>query len=107
MSRRATRRATSSSPWWTARNRSGLVAQGSDNSERRGLFDASSLGGVGGGADDQRLFEAFLNYLRTDSRFYHTSAADLLAGYRDICKQVDPWLPRLFGRLPRLRDTAA
>ncbi|MHC4827996.1 MAG: DUF885 domain-containing protein, partial [Planctomycetota bacterium] len=46
--------------------------------------------------------KAFLNYLRTDPRFYHTSAESLLAEYRDICKQVDPWLPRLFGRLPRL-----
>jgi uncharacterized protein (DUF885 family) len=57
---------------------------------------------VSGGGDDQRLFKAFLDYLRTDPRFYHTSAEALLAGYRDICKQVDPWLPRLFGRLPRL-----
>ncbi|MHC4081785.1 MAG: DUF885 domain-containing protein [Planctomycetota bacterium] len=57
---------------------------------------------VAGGGDEQRLFKAFLNYLRTDPRFYHTSAESLLAEYRDICKQVDPWLPRLFGRLPRL-----
>jgi len=57
---------------------------------------------VSGEGDDQRLFEAFLNYLRTDPRFYHTSAEALLAGYRDIAKQVDPWLPRLFGTLPRL-----
>jgi uncharacterized protein (DUF885 family) len=57
---------------------------------------------VSGEGDDQRLFQAFLNYLRTDPRFYHTSAEALLAGYRDIAKQVDPWLPRLFGTLPRL-----
>jgi len=57
---------------------------------------------VSGESDDQRLFQAFLNYLRTDPRFYHTSAEALLAGYRDIAKQVDPWLPRLFGTLPRL-----
>jgi uncharacterized protein (DUF885 family) len=54
------------------------------------------------GGDDQRLFDAFLNYLRTDPRFYHSTAEALLAGYRDISKQVDPWLPRLFGTLPRL-----
>ncbi|MHC4318871.1 MAG: DUF885 domain-containing protein [Planctomycetota bacterium] len=51
---------------------------------------------------EQRLFKAFLDYLRTDPRFYHTSEAALLAGYRDICKQVDAWLPRFFGTLPRL-----
>jgi uncharacterized protein (DUF885 family) len=55
-------------------------------------------------ADDevQRLFKAFLDYLRTDPRFYHTSEAALLAGYRDICKQVDAWLPKFFRTLPRL-----
>ncbi len=54
------------------------------------------------GDDDARLFEAFIQYLRTDPRFYHRSAEDLLIGYRDICKRVDEWLPRLFGTLPRL-----
>ena len=48
------------------------------------------------------LFAAFVSYLRTDPRFYHTSAEDLLTGYRDICKRMDAGLPRLFGKLPRL-----
>ena len=52
--------------------------------------------------DADRLFAAFLQYLRSDPRFYHTTAEQLLAGYRDICKQVDAWLPKLFGSLPRL-----
>lgn len=52
--------------------------------------------------DDDKLFKAFVHYLRTDPRFYHKSEDDLLAGYRDICKRVDAQLPRLFGRLPRL-----
>ena len=52
--------------------------------------------------DDDALFDAFVDYLRTDSRFYHTSQEALLAGYRDICKRVDGWLPKLFGTLPRL-----
>ena len=46
-------------------------------------------------------FDAFLKFLRTDPRFYYKSAADLLAGYRDICKRVDPELIKLFGTLPR------
>ncbi|HUP00602.1 MAG TPA: DUF885 domain-containing protein [Gemmatimonadota bacterium] len=45
---------------------------------------------------------AFNDFLRTDPRFYHTSAEDLLEGYRDISKRADPELTRLFGALPRL-----
>ena len=52
--------------------------------------------------DDDRLFGAFVNDLRTNPRFYHETAEDLLVGYRDICKRVDEWLPKLFGALPRL-----
>ncbi|MFO1487543.1 MAG: DUF885 domain-containing protein [Verrucomicrobiota bacterium] len=47
-------------------------------------------------------FDEFSQFLRTDPRFYYTNAADLLTGYRDIAKRVDPELPRLFGKLPRL-----
>ena len=57
---------------------------------------------TGGAGDNERLFKAFLHYLRTDPRFYHRSAEELLIGYRDICKRVDGWLPKLFGVLPRL-----
>jgi prolyl oligopeptidase len=46
-------------------------------------------------------FDAFLKFLRTDPRFYYKTASDLLEGYRDICKRVDPELIRLFGTLPR------
>ncbi len=48
------------------------------------------------------LFRAFVEYLRTDKRFYYDKPEDLLAGYRIICKRMDSELPRLFGRLPRL-----
>ncbi|TVQ32280.1 MAG: DUF885 domain-containing protein [Phycisphaeraceae bacterium] len=48
------------------------------------------------------LFDAFVHYLRTDSRFYHETAEDLLVGYRDICKRMDTELPQLFRKLPRL-----
>lgn len=46
-------------------------------------------------------FDAFVKFLRTDPRFYYKTAGDLLQGYRDICKRVDPELIRLFGTLPR------
>ena len=46
--------------------------------------------------------EEFLAFLRSDPQFSYTNAADLLRGYRDICKRADPELARLFGKLPRL-----
>ena len=47
-------------------------------------------------------FAEFTNYLRTDPRFFYDKPEDVLAGYRDITKRIDPELPKLFGRLPRL-----
>ena len=47
-------------------------------------------------------FGEFLEFLRSDPQFSYTNAADLLRGYRDICKRADPELARLFGKLPRL-----
>ncbi|HKY91052.1 MAG TPA: DUF885 domain-containing protein [Nevskiaceae bacterium] len=44
----------------------------------------------------------FFEMLRTDPRFRHLEAAPLLDGYRVIAKRIDPELPRLFGKLPRL-----
>jgi uncharacterized protein (DUF885 family) len=46
-------------------------------------------------------FAAFVAYLRSDPRFYHSSSESLLAGYRDICKRIDAHLPEYFGTLPR------
>ncbi|MHC4958294.1 MAG: DUF885 domain-containing protein [Planctomycetota bacterium] len=50
----------------------------------------------------QKDFAGFTNFLRTDKRFYFTEKEDLLKGYRDVAKRVDAWMPRLFGKLPRL-----
>ena len=47
-------------------------------------------------------FNEFLNFLRTDPRFYHKTEEELLDGYRVICKKADAQLPKFFGRLPRL-----
>jgi uncharacterized protein (DUF885 family) len=47
-------------------------------------------------------FIAFTTMLRTDPKFFYTDSASLVRGYRDITKRIDPELPRLFGRLPRL-----
>ncbi|GMV22885.1 MAG: hypothetical protein AMXMBFR57_28340 [Acidimicrobiia bacterium] len=45
-------------------------------------------------------FDAFVQFLRTDPRFYYTNADDLVRGYRDIAKRADAGLARLFGQLP-------
>ncbi len=44
----------------------------------------------------------FFTFLRTDPQFYYDKPEDLLAGYRDIAKRIDPELVKLFGKLPRL-----
>jgi len=46
-------------------------------------------------------FAEFLEFLRTDPQFYHTTAEGLMREYRDIAKRADPELTKLFGRLPR------
>jgi uncharacterized protein (DUF885 family) len=46
--------------------------------------------------------KAFTKFLLTDPRFFYTNAADIVAGYRAICKSIDPVLPEFFGKLPRL-----
>ncbi len=52
--------------------------------------------------DEAGLFRAFIDYLRSDPRFYHKTPKALLAEYRDICKRIDAGLPKLFRVLPRL-----
>ena len=52
--------------------------------------------------EGEALLAAFLASLKSDPRFYHTSDEELLDEFRVICKEIDPELPRLFGRLPRL-----
>lgn len=47
-------------------------------------------------------FAEFTEKLRTDPSFYFQDATALLDAYRSLAKQVEPELPRLFGRLPRL-----
>ena len=46
-------------------------------------------------------FMEFLDFLRTDPQFYHTTAEGLMREYRDIAKRADPELTKVFGTLPR------
>ncbi len=50
-------------------------------------------------------FAEFLEFLRTDPRFYANSAEELLKEASFIAKRMDGKLPALFGRLPRLPYT--
>ena len=47
-------------------------------------------------------FAEFVQFLRTDPRFYWTTPEDLIRGSRELMKRIDPELTRLFGTLPRL-----
>ncbi len=47
-------------------------------------------------------FEEFLNFLRTDRRFYAETPEDLLKEASFIAKKMDAQLPSLFNNLPRL-----
>ena len=46
-------------------------------------------------------FDSFINFLRTDPKFYSKSAEDLLINARNISKKLDEQLPRYFKTLPR------
>ena len=50
-------------------------------------------------------FPAFLQFLRTDPRFYAKTPEELLARAAWICKRMDGKLPSLFKTLPRLPYT--
>ncbi len=44
--------------------------------------------------------QAFFTHLRTDPKFFYGTAAELMDGYRELIRTVDPELPELFGTLP-------
>ncbi|HSU29052.1 MAG TPA: DUF885 domain-containing protein [Chitinophagaceae bacterium] len=46
-------------------------------------------------------FQEFINYLRTDPKFYVTTPEQLLKEASFIAKKADGELPRFFGKLPR------
>jgi uncharacterized protein (DUF885 family) len=46
-------------------------------------------------------FAQFLEFLRTDPRFYYRTGEELLAAYAVTAKKIDPELVKLFGKLQR------
>ncbi|MDE1466552.1 DUF885 domain-containing protein [Aurantiacibacter sp. D1-12] len=49
--------------------------------------------------------EAFIEHLRTDPQYYPEDEESYLEHTRALAKEIDGWMPRLFGRLPRLPYT--
>jgi uncharacterized protein (DUF885 family) len=47
-------------------------------------------------------WEEFMEFTRTDKRFFFDKPEQRLMAYRDIAKRVDAELPKLFAELPRL-----
>jgi uncharacterized protein (DUF885 family) len=47
-------------------------------------------------------FTSFVTMLRTDARFFMKDSASRVRAYREIAQRIEPQLPRLFKRLPRL-----
>ena len=54
------------------------------------------------GLDFKGSFEEFLQFLRTDRRFYYDDPDELLAAYRALSKAIDPTLVKLFRTIPRI-----
>jgi uncharacterized protein (DUF885 family) len=46
-------------------------------------------------------FQDFVQYLRTDPRFYYKTGEELFEGYLAVSKRIDPELVKLFGKIPR------
>ena len=46
-------------------------------------------------------FNSFLQYLRTDPRFYYETGEELLQAYRAMSKEIESYMPTLFNKLPR------
>lgn len=45
--------------------------------------------------------EAYIEHLRTDPRYYADTPEELMLEASALAKQIDGWMPRLFGTLPR------
>lgn len=63
---------------------------------RKAMEDAKTRAGFKGSLAE------FSDFLKKDPRFYFSTAEELIQAYRDLAKRIDPELPRLFGKLPRL-----
>jgi len=76
-----------------------------DEIHRLGLEEVSRIRGEMQAIIDELGFDGdfqeFLDFLRTDSRFYFDNPDELYEAYLATCKRIDPELVKLFGKLPR------
>lgn len=76
-----------------------------DQIHRLGLDEVARIRGEMDAIIEELAFEGdfreFLEFLRTDPRFYYQDPEELLEAYRATAKRIDPELVRLFGKLPR------
>lgn len=49
--------------------------------------------------------EAFIEHLRTDPQYYAKTPDELMMRTSALAKEIDGWMPKLFGKLPRLPYT--
>ena len=77
-----------------------------DQLHELGLKEVARIGGEMAKLREDLKFKgdskAFNKFLLTDKRFFYADSTQLLMGYRDIAKRIDPELPHLFKTLPRL-----
>ena len=66
------------------------------------VIAGTDFGGHAEFISDDAKFASFVDYLRTDDRFYYTEPEDLLNGYKAMAKTIDGELPKLFRVLPSL-----
>jgi len=45
--------------------------------------------------------DQFLGFIRTDARFFYKNSDELFAAYQKTARDIQPQLPKLFGRLPK------
>lgn len=77
-----------------------------DELHELGLHEVARLTKDMEGVKNQVKFKGtlqdFNKFLLSDNQFFYKDKVELLKGYRDIAKRVDPELPKLFKTLPRL-----
>jgi uncharacterized protein (DUF885 family) len=62
----------------------------------------AEIGAVARQTGFQGSTDEFIQQVRTEPRFFFTSADEVLATYRSMPARVDPHLPRLFHHVPRM-----
>jgi len=62
----------------------------------------AEIGGIAKEVGFKGTTDDFIEYLRTDPKFFFDSSEAVLAAYREMAPRVDPQLPKLFHNVPRM-----